>query len=245
MKRTKTLYGNCSVLSPKDILMFKCNEKKANWYLKRGLAEVLQSNPIVIKLNFEPNGLGNHNKSYGLGEMMNKCVNCGTEDDLTKHHVVPICYRRFFPIDLKSHNFHDVLAMCVDCHEQYERKADILKSMLATQYNAPVNGIIKKTNLTHIKIANALLIRDLPKKRYKELKVQLKTILNIKRLTKQRLIKTANLDTKSSTTITTHGEIVVKKLTNINEFIQMWRKHFLDNNECKYIPKDWDIKNNL
>jgi hypothetical protein len=245
MKMTKTLYGNCSVFSPSDILMFKCNDKKANWYLKRGLAEKIQSDPTIIKLNFEPNGLGNHNKSYGLGEMMNKCVNCGTEEDLTKHHVVPICYRRFFPMDLKSHNFHDVLAMCVDCHEKYERKADIVKVSLSKQYDAPVNGIIRKTNLSHIKIANALLYRDLPNNRNKELKLQLKTILNIKRLTRKRLIETANLDIKSSTVITTHGEIVVNKLNNINEFIQMWRKHFLDNNECKFIPKDWNIKNNL
>ena len=128
------IYGNCKVLSPDGLLMFRCQEKKINWYLKRDLAQIVNLDPLTIKLNFEPNGLGNHNKVYGLGEMDNLCVVCGNNIEITRHHVVPICYRRFFPIEKKSHNFHDVLSVCADCHENYEYYAFKFKLDLSVKY---------------------------------------------------------------------------------------------------------------
>ena len=80
MQTSNLIYGNCCVLSPEGILMFRCNTKKVNWYLNRGLASIVSDDPLTIKLNFTPNGLGNHNKGYGLSKMHNKCVNCGIED---------------------------------------------------------------------------------------------------------------------------------------------------------------------
>ena len=41
----------------------------------------------------------------------------------------------------------------------------------------------------------------------------------------------------------THGEIVVSKLTNIDSFIKEWRFHFIQNTECKFLPKNWSIDN--
>jgi hypothetical protein len=35
---------------------------------------------------------------------------------------------------------------------------------------------------------------------------------------------------------------VVSKLENIDEFMFTWRKHFIDNNECKHLPKNWSVK---
>ena len=84
--KDKKIYGNCQVLSPEGILMFRCDQKKANWYLNRDLADPINNDPLVIKLKFEPKGLGNHAKPFGLTEMVNKCVNCGSEEFLTKHH---------------------------------------------------------------------------------------------------------------------------------------------------------------
>jgi len=31
--------------------------------------------------------------------------------------VVPACYRRCFPAHLKSHRSHDIVLLCVDCHQ--------------------------------------------------------------------------------------------------------------------------------
>jgi hypothetical protein len=33
------------------------------------------------------------------------------------HRVVPSCYRRNFPAQLKSHRSHDVVLLCFECHQ--------------------------------------------------------------------------------------------------------------------------------
>ena len=41
----------------------------------------------------------------------------GNIGNLTRHHVVPHCYRRNFPQELKAYCSHDVLPLCHSCHE--------------------------------------------------------------------------------------------------------------------------------
>lgn len=36
---------------------------------------------------------------------------------LCRYRVVPSCYRRAMPVHLKSHRSHDVVLLCVTCHE--------------------------------------------------------------------------------------------------------------------------------
>ena len=247
VEKDRKIYGNCQVLSPGGILMFRCDEKKANWYLNRNLGEIVSTSPLTVKLNFEPKGLGNHNKGFGLSEMGNKCVSCGTEEYLTRHHVVPYCYRRYFPVELKSHNFHDVLSLCVDCHEGYERKADQLKEELAKLHNAPINGEVETRSdlVKYVKIARTLIgdVSDIPNKRIKSLRQEIKIYFGIKRLTKSRLQKIS--ETKSTILRKTHGEIVVSKIDNLQEFVELWRKHFVKNNECNHLPQNWNINHEI
>lgn len=239
--KDRKIYGNWQVESPDGILMFRCEDKKANWYLTRDLAEKLSDNKIRLK--FEPQGLGNHNKGYGLTEMENKCVNCGTEDFLTRHHVVPYCYRRYFPMHIKSHNFHDVLSMCVDCHEEYERKADTLKSKLADQYDAPINGVLnKRVDLRVLKYATTILkgAEGIPQFRVDEMSEEIKKHLN-RDWTIEDLEELASI--KQQVLSETHGEIVMRQVTNIEDFIRTWRKHFVENNTLTHLPKNWKIEN--
>lgn len=245
--KDRKIYGNCQVLSPDGILMFRCDEKKANWYLNRNLGEIVSNSPLTVKLNFEPRGLGNHNKGFGLSEMGNKCVSCGSEEYLTRHHVVPYCYRRYFPLEVKSHNFHDVLSLCVDCHESYERKADELKFNLANVHNAPINGELetKKDLVKYVKIAKTLIgdTSTIPNKRIRLLRKEIKDYFGIKRLTTSRLQKIS--EEKSTVLRKTHGEIVVSKIDNLQDFVQLWRKHFVNNNECKFLPQNWNINHEI
>lgn len=245
--KNRKIYGNCQVLSPDGILMFRCDEKKAKWYLNRDLGEVVKDSPLTVKLKFEPKGLGNHNKGFGLSEMGNKCVTCGNEEYLTRHHVVPYCYRRYFPLELKSHNFHDVLSLCADCHDSYERKADELKSKLASIYNAPVNGELETRSdlVKYIKIAGTLLsdTSNIPKDRINMLKNEIKSYFGIKRLTNKRLKFLSEI--KSTVIKKTHGEMVISKVDDIQKFVEMWREHFITNNDCKHLPENWNIKNKI
>lgn len=246
MQTSNLIYGNCCVLSPDGVLMFRCNTKKVNWYLNKNLATVVEENPLTIKLTFIPNGLGNHNKGYGLSQMYNKCVNCGSENNLTKHHVVPISYRKYFPEEIKSHNFHDVLPMCVDCHENYERKADNFKKELSVKYNAPIDGLVISKNevpIKYVKMAIALL-KDLqiPNSRRCDMRSKIKQKFKIRILTKKKIKKISEM--KSKSTKKTHGEIVISRIDNIPTFIESWRSHFINNNECKYLPENWNINYN-
>lgn len=239
------IYGNYRVKSPEGILMFRCDEKKANWYLSRDLAEILPKEVLTIRLKFKPRGLGNHNKSFGLKEMKNICVNCGKTSELNRHHVVPYCYRKFFPESIKSHNFHDVLSLCVDCHENYERKATDFKIELADIYNAPINGdlINNKDLIKARKLASCLLNNghQMPKNRVNEVKNEIKSFFGLKKLHKKRLENLMNLELKIINK--THGELVVSQINNIDDFMTSWRKHFIENNDCKYLPLDWSVEN--
>ena len=244
IEKNRKIYGNCQVLSPEGILMFRCDEKKLNWYLNRNLAALVEDDPKTIQLKFQPNGLGNHDKEYGLTLMENKCVQCGSEEYLTRHHVVPYCYRRFFPTELKSHNFHDVLSLCIDCHEGYEYHSFKWKEHLAEVYDAPINGeVMDNRELLRIKrIAYGILDNpNIPPKRLREMKSVIKEYYGIKSLRMSRIKEIAEMEIPVYTK--THGEIVVSKLTDIQEFIQMWRQHFIDNSDCKYLPENWNIKN--
>jgi len=241
--KNRKIYGNWKVYSPDGELMFRCDNKKAKWYLSRNLAEYINTNQ-EIKLKFKPKGLGNHNKVYGLDEMLNICVNCGGDEFLTRHHIVPYCYRKFFPLELKSHQSHDILSMCSSCHEDYEVKSFKLKESLSVQYGVPINGniidnkefikIVKKANCLNSDIKNSI-----PKERLKTISNDIKDYFGWKRLTKSRLRKLVNQDIRYHRK--TNGELIVEKINDFNEFTKMWRKHFLDNNKCEFLPKNWSI----
>lgn len=244
VKKDRKIYGNCQVQSPNGVLMFRCDQKKAYWYINRNLGDIIQKEPLIVRLNFEPKGLGNHQKEFGLSEMLNKCVSCGGENFLTKHHIVPYCYRRYFPLEIKSHNFHDVMPLCTNCHDTYERKADELKSKLSIEYNAPLNGVNDKRNYTKFsKIAKTLLSDDvykIPNKRVKEIKSNVKDFFGIKRLSKKRLYSIASM--RSTQPNKTHGLIVIENIKDIDSFIIMWRKHFIEEMNCLHLPKNWSTE---
>ena len=246
VKKDRRIYGNYQVESPDGVLMFRCDQKKANWYLNKNLASIVDDNQFIIRLNFEPKGLGNHDKPYGLVPMDNICVNCGTDEFLTRHHIVPICYRRHFPLKWKSHNFHDVLSLCIECHENYERKADDLKMKLSEKYNAPIGGLIfKDERILKISKQAATLLGDvsnIPIDRINKLEVDIKEYLS-KDYTYDDL---QELMSMSHTKIEkSHGNMVMEQINDIQEFIELWRNHFIDNNKCEYLPINWNVKNKI
>lgn len=247
VSKDRIIYGNCQVLSPDGILMFICEEKRINWYLIRNLAEKTSDNPPTIKLKFTPNGLGNHNKGYGLNLMRNICVNCGTNKYLTRHHVVPYCYRQHFPDDYKSHNFHDVLPVCKDCHNKYERIADAKKLEIAEKYNAPIQGISNpnyKDACKFSKLASLLLYNDkIPNDRRLNLENEVKRYLNKDIISENDLKELINYN--EPFLIKTHGQLVMEQVDNIDDFIKSWREHFISNNECNFLPQNWSINNQM
>lgn len=234
LKKEK-LYFNCKVFHPDGDLMFRCSEKRANWYLNRNLAIVIGYNPLSIKLTFTPKGKANHENEYFLQDKENKCVVCGASEHLTKHHVVPTCFRKFFPENLKSRNFHDVLIVCVDCHSKYEEFALNFKKRLAEQNNSSVHFKTNTDVLISKKIAGYKKIlenrdnHNIPESRIEKIKLIL-IKLHEKLKDKNKVYEKQHF-----------GKVVVENLNDLHAFVKVWRIHFLEIMKPKHLPKGWSV----
>lgn len=225
--KSKNLYESIGMQHPDGTLMCMTSSKKAKWYLNRGLAS--RVNDKMVRLNFTPNGYGHHDNPYFLERKGNLCVVCGNEKDLTRHHVVPYQFRTLFTEQFKSHDHHDVLLVCRDCHDVYEREANELKKQVYKDigYNEKESYKIKHHNKKVISARDIIEKNNVPKNRLEFLK----TIAD-KELMEEKP------DWK---------ELFIAKIIdsdNINEFCSMWRKHFIDHMNPKYISEFFDVNHN-
>lgn len=238
--------------------MFRCDHKKSKWYLERDLAILVQDNPYTIQLTFEPKGKGHVDEPFYLSEKENKCVICGVEDDLTRHHCVPYCYRKFFPSSFKNFTSHDVLPICVYHHKIYEDFATNLKKEVSYLYNAPLEGFegdIKgrkySKKIARAKSYSRAIIKHgnkIPKERREEMLAWLEEFVGDK-ITEESLhdmIMNLHPSTKNEMYVH-HGKIVVDKLLSdggnqsIQEFCIMWREHFVNHMDPKFLPELWSL----
>lgn len=254
---TKTVYGNFLVEHPDGFPMFRCNNKKAKWYLSRKLAEIIEhkaDGTIVMRLTFRPDGNGHHGDDFYLQSRQNCCVVCGATDNLTRHHCVPYMYRKNFPEQMKIHSSHDILVVCVDHHEEYERKADEFKRSIAKKVGLPYPSVHKTFDREKGRIAslaNAIL-------KYREqipVDKQIKMLAELREKTGKTLfneMEIENLANSYSGPVAdpnniNHGKEVIDRIVGRNgfeslfEFASEWRKHFLDTMNPQFMPDNWDV----
>jgi hypothetical protein len=244
-------YGNWKVYSPDDILMFRCGNSKANWYLNRNLAEIID--PTTLRLKFKPKGLGNSGQEYHLAERKNICVICGINSNLTKHHVVPKQFRVYFPEHLKRFKAHDVLVACIDCHKKYERHSDEFKLELAKRYNTHVagssfyHGTIDK-ELMQAKRFISFYLRhreqclkygmDRPFRFVAE-KYLNKSVLEATDEELEAVMEAVHLI--RSENYIPFAKAIVDQLPDLPAFCVEWRQHFLKYAEPQFLPEHWNI----
>ncbi|KAJ2077498.1 hypothetical protein H4R24_005090 [Coemansia sp. RSA 988] len=162
--RKTAIYENCRVLDINGDLLFRTGQSRVNWYLTRDLARRIDAS--TIQLNFENKGTGRRDEPFYLQDMSNKCVVCGVSELLTMHHVVPRQYRQYMEEAVKSHSSHDLLPLCIDCHDGYERYAVQFKQHISLCFDAPLEGIgwIERTDVGKgRRAASALLSRCVDK----------------------------------------------------------------------------------
>jgi hypothetical protein len=242
-------YDNCKVLSPEGNLMFRCHKKKVYWYLDRDLGELVNDNPLTIRLIFDPKGMGHVNDPYFLQEMENKCVVCGCIEHLTRHHVVPKSYRKHFPLEFKNHRSYDVMSLCVPCHRLYEDLALELRKVLADKYLAPMGGGISfNKELAKVRGSAGALKKyksQIPQSRIDELYNIIKTHLNKEDVTDEDLDQLLKLEVYSFKGYVHHGKKVMEKVGTeikaVEEFIRFWRLHFVEKMQPKHLPKYWTV----
>lgn len=238
-------YGNWKVLNPRGDLMFRSEEKRAQWYLKRNLAKIVSEN--VIQLLFEPNGHGHVGDHYYLNEKHNRCVVCGGIEDLTKHHVIPRCYRRYFPDKIKSHTSYDVMPLCIPCHERYEESAFRLKQKIAVEYGMPVGGSAQCVDekLWKVRKAAGALDRSshtMPPERKEELLQLLREHYGKQDLTDEEIKVAAGVDHRLPYTHVYHGEYVISKTDG---FVARWRSHFVQTMNPQFLPDGWTLDRSI
>lgn len=150
------IYENCKMLAPDGQQLCFCDYKKMTWYVSRNLAEIISEDPPVFRLFFEPNARGckdenDKSSNFYITSRTNCCVICGQEKDYLRFHIIPLIYRSCFPENLKSHKSHDVVLLCLSCHERarlvYEKK----KKEISNKYNVPLN-VLSDGKVNYLKL---------------------------------------------------------------------------------------------
>lgn len=139
------VYSNCRIYSASGLLVAHCDKSKALWYVEKGLAVPVSSDDDIysVCLHFRPeerNGDGGFEALASVIPRKNRCVVCGTDSDLSRYHLIPKAYQKYFAVELKAHRSHDIVLLCVDCHEISNRAVMHLKRCIARELCAPLQG---------------------------------------------------------------------------------------------------------
>lgn len=308
--RHAVMYGNFRIQGPDGREMFHCSSQKALWYLNRNLVEIVSEDPPTLRLRFLPNGEGHVGDNYYLTEKHNRCVVCGTEEFLSRHHVMPRVFRRYMPEEIKEHSHHDVLLLCLDCHMRYERNGDHYKREICQKLDLSMNECWQNYDPEvdrAVRAARALLserlwevkVKETPQERLDKLQDQMKSLGRLDAIKLARdffgvglsvakqyvengilpesfsldVSQTKNAETtreewrkivqeylgkekitqediqavskqKAWTPLEGHdnyGKSVLDKIGDFQEFIESWRKHFLDIMNPQFLPEHWEI----
>lgn len=245
-KSVSKYYSNCGVFPPDaDAIMFRCDAGRMQFYLDNQLATVVQDNPPIIRLSFMPKGRGHTGDPYFTQALKNCCVVCGVTDNLTSHHIVPEAYRRYFPRDQQRNWAYDVLLLCIKCHDRYEDDGDKLRAEIAQEHGVPAEGWKKwfpPDGVRFIKACFALHRHggQIPPARRAVLEADIREYLGPKLLPSMlELVHMARQMTREAHT-TSAAEVIMKTVTDIDDFAIRWRLHFVETMKPAFLPMHWD-----
>lgn len=255
--RKSPLYDNCFLHAPDGQPLCTCDRKKAQWYLDKGIGDLVSTDPFIVKLRFEPSGRPASQVDYYLTVKENLCVVCGKTESYIRKNIVPHEYRRHFPIQMKDHNSHDVLLLCTSCHAISNYYDNHLKQQLAEEFGAPI-GCEEGVRLLEDPVrrqvrssARALLNADsLPDARREKLLQMVKDYFESVTVSPEMLQEAAGLETRiSNESYMPHGLKVVQcygkgGLCSLMQLERRWRQHFLDVMQPKHLPKQWSVDHN-
>lgn len=228
----KKIYDNISMVSPEGLHMCFIGKKRANWYLKRGLA--IPTGDKAIQLTFQPNGLGHYYDIHRNVPMKNQCVVCGNTkiSELSRHHCVPECFRKHFPDRWKSYRSHEILFLCIKCHNRYEIEATKVKKVLVAPYGG--DEIVSSFREIINNILTLLRYGDImPPERSSRLIKKIKEYFSLNEINSAILRDLLELQPPNP------YKSVAQNVTNHYEFSKFWKQHFVDIMKPKYLPSYW------
>lgn len=249
---SKKIYGNVVFYNPQMEFMFKNSIGKANFYLNKGLAEIISidehGDPKEIRLTFEPRGQAHKDKEdvFYSSDKHDRCVVTGVQENLTHHHIVPNMFRKHLPLELKEHVYHDIVLLNAQVHAAYERESNELKDLIARELGIPTHYEYSKQYQAFcgtIKMAQIILKFTAQDNIYKVVAMmdKFETITNIKPYEEnlrtyirdcRKLIKKEDQE---------YGALLMSKIRDYQQFIVRWRQHFLDHTKPQFMPDGWDV----
>ena len=263
---------NWKVYHPSGRHMFTCGEKKAQWYLDRGLA--VENGNKKIKLTFIPKGNGfEDDEEFGRGVREARCVVSGLREGLQRHHIVPYCYRSYFPEIFKSKNHHDVVLINHTKHGDYEQQANLFKDEIGriygvktiNEYNVEYTAKLREIGKRNSILLNAIhsLFKCYGKIPYEvilekirfisdETGIPYETVMGYSYIQMYKLyemlreihiVETDKFKAEYRREYD-HGYHVVQQLDTeekIEDFVKLWRNHFIDTMQPQYMPTGWSI----
>lgn len=172
------VYHNCRIYANDGRLLCYCDRRKLEWlvainlqfydtilmhltfvlakcrYVQRNLAKIVEDEPPAIMLLFEPKGRPeDEDNDFYIQSKKNICVGCGEKNHYLRYRIIPSCYRMHFPEHLKSHRSHDIVLLCVDCHEIAHSAAEKYKRQIAAEFGIPL-FVRKIVNTGESKVIN-------------------------------------------------------------------------------------------
>ncbi|XP_028158918.1 exonuclease 3'-5' domain-containing protein 2 [Ostrinia furnacalis] len=258
--RSRPLYHNCFLQAPDGDLLCTCDDRKAMWYVEKQIADVVKDDPLTVRLRFEPSGRANGSVgAYYKLTKENKCVVCGAGNIYIRKNVVPREYRKYFPEVMKEHSSHDVVPLCVPCHQRSNISDQAVRERLADKCSAPLD--VKRSakyaeDVTCKKIrsaARALLVQSkkhvLPEDRRKKLEaVLLEHYKEHEKITEELLAEASEIQVMfENSDYESHGQKVVEYFVahgGLLQLEQMWREHFLQTMRPQHMPELWSVRHN-
>lgn len=242
-------YGDYRFYHPDGSLMFITTERRANFYTTKDLVSQDTTDPKKFVFKTEPANWGFWDTSlhhYHLRLKKNRCVVCGSNEQLTKHHVLPVTFQRYYPNDPEDAGVrsHDMLLLCLDCHETYEQKyADPVRNQWAIKHEAHLNHRFKNTELGQaVKMAKTLLRKRLPAQIQRKLIEEVAKVLT-KKPSKDDLNRLATLGWRDTQELLEKADMG-KKVTDawdLGELRRFWRSHFVESMNPQFLPEGWSI----
>ena len=255
--RKSPLYHNCMLEAPDGQQLCTSDVKKAQWYISKGLGYKVSDDPFTVRLKFEPSGRPQGEAGeYYLSVKPNICVVCGRDQSFLRKSVVPHEYRKYFPAVMKDHQSHDVVLLCVSCHQQSNQLDSQLRKRLADMCGAPLGSeadvkVRANLELKRVRSAGRALQGNrgkqpgIPGDRLEELLTVLREHYHTNTVTDQIIDMAADCPVnEENQNYVPHSRAVVQHFLERGGLLQlevMWRQHFLRTMQPRHLPPLWSV----
>jgi len=257
--RKSPLYHNCFLQAPDGQDLCTCDIRKAKWYISKGIGFLVSEDPYTVRLKFEPSGRpeGLAGKYYTTVNE-NICVVCGKVESLLRKNIIPHEYRKYFPAVMKDHQSHDILLLCVRCHQASNMFDAELRRRLAERCAAPIGTeadvkLRENSELRRVRSAGRALQADRGRERIPATRrAQLEAVLlnwagaeACEKLSEQLVDRAADCCCmEENEEYVPHSRAVVQQFLQQGGLLQLevlWRQHFIDKMKPAHLPHLWSV----